>query len=128
MKLPPPYPDTVKAKSACLVQAQSDGTAQYILQEPKKLLRDTLWSSDIAGELEFVVDNQSVASLANIESRVSNEFYRPVIERVREGLRVAYSGAFRYKAGHLSPADWRPREFNSPPDVVCNWVLAKNAI
>ena len=24
--------------------------------------------------------------------------------------------------------DWRPREFNSPPDVVCNWVLEEGMI
>lgn len=23
--------------------------------------------------------------------------------------------------------EWRPREFNAPPDTVCNWVLAAGA-
>ena len=45
------------------------------------------------------------------------------MDRIRSGLRVLYDSPFEYKGGYLPPVDWRPREFNSPPDVVCNWVL-----
>ena len=77
-----------------------ESAKQRTLQEPRQLLRDTLWSSDYAGELEFVVDNQAVAALANIESRIANDFYRPAIERIRLGLHALFTGRFCYKGGH----------------------------
>ena len=45
----------------------------------------------------FVVDNQAVAALANLGARISNDFYKPVVERMRLGLRTAFADPFWYK-------------------------------
>ena len=47
--------------------------------------------------------------------------------KIWDGLRYLFETTFETKAGFLNPVEWRPREYNSPPDVVCNWVLAKRA-
>ena len=89
-----------------------------------RLKRDNLWvHSGSLPQLEFVVDNETVAGLMNVEVRVENEFYEPMIAGMRQNLFVAFPGSFDYKGGYLSCHDWRPREYNKQADAVCNWVL-----
>ena len=59
----------------------------------------------------------------NVEVQVENEFYEPMIARMRQNLFVAFSASCDYKGGYLSCHDWRPREYNKQADAVCNWVL-----
>ena len=49
------------------------------------------------------------------------------MQTIRIGILCMFANAFLPKAGYLNPVDLQPREFNSPPDAVCNWVLAKRA-
>ena len=88
--------------------------------------RDSLWLSGVP-QLEFVVDNTAAAGLANIELSISNPLYESAVHSIRLGLRKVFSDLFRPKGGFLNPVEWRPREFNAPPDTVCNWVLAAGA-
>ena len=124
LSLPHPYPGNRTPKNSIDFRKDSCG---YVLTLPKPMRRDTLWSSHGPTELEFVVDNKSVAGLANIETKISNEYYRPVVDRLRSGLKELYTSCFGFKGGFLPPVDWRPREYNGPPDVVCNWILERRS-
>ena len=58
---------------------------------------------------------------------ITNMHYRPMVDRIRSGLKDVFNTTIDFKAGYLLPVDWRPREYNSPPDAVCNWVLSSRA-
>ena len=73
-------------------------------------------------QLEFVVDNQSLAEIANGVGRITNEHYRMPLSRIQYRLRHLYR-TFEYKARFLDPVDWRAREFNMAADHVANCVL-----
>jgi hypothetical protein len=94
--------------------------AQVVL--PCMLSRDSLWKEGIP-QLEFVVDNQTLADLANLRVRITNEHYRPVVNRIRTNLRFAFTSGFVHKAGCLDPVDWRPREFNTAADLVADHII-----
>ena len=51
--------------------------------------------------------------------------YHGIVQGIRDGLRHAFAYHFELKAGYLNPVEWRPREFNSPPDTICNRVLSR---
>ena len=78
-------------------------------------------------QLEFVVDNQIVAGLANIEVHCTQKQYEAAVQRTRYRIMKLMTSTFDYKAGFLQPADWRPREFNSAADLVADHVLHKHA-
>ena len=91
---------------------------------PKQLNRDTLWTKGLPRpQLEFVVDNQAVAEIANGTGRITNDRYKAPLSRIQTRLRELYSRRFEYKAGFLDPVDWRPREFNSAADHAANCVI-----
>ena len=75
-------------------------------------------------QLEFVVDNQVLASIANGVASVTNEFYRPALDRIRLHIHQLYGRHVEYKARFLDPIDWRPRECNAAADHVANCVLS----
>ena len=75
-------------------------------------------------QLEFVVDNETLAHVSNGVCSVTNEYYRPPLDRIRTRLRFLYQSSFEYKAQFLDPIDWRPREFNTAADQVANNVIA----
>eukprot|EP00973_Karenia_brevis_P007195 975952-Karenia_brevis.AAC.1 len=54
-------------------------------------------------QVEFVVDNQSVAGLANATLAATNPFYKPCIRRIRERLATSYMKHCQYKAGFFDP-------------------------
>ena len=92
---------------------------------PATMERDALWCEFVPGpQLEFVVDNQSLADLANIHAKVTNDFYRPSVDRIRTNIQRAFAGYFSHKAGYLDPVDWRPREFNCSADLVADCAIA----
>ena len=64
-----------------------------------------------------------MAGSANIEMAVNTPLYEGEVHRIRQALKDIFSNTFETKAGYLNPVEWRPREYNSPPDTVCNWVL-----
>ena len=91
---------------------------------PLVLKRDSLWKKGLSRpQLEFVVDNQVLAEVANGKSSVSNEWYRLALDRIRTRLRHLFDAFFEYKGGFLEPVDWRPRECNKVADHVANCVL-----
>jgi len=95
---------------------------------PAFLARDGLWTRGVARtQLEFVVDNQKLANIANGLAAVANQFYQAPLDRIRAGLRQLFHAQFEYKATFLDPVDWRPREFNTAADHVANCVLAGQA-
>ena len=94
------------------------------MELPITLNRDELWAADAATmQLEFVVDNELLARLANLEARCANESYKPVVQRIRSRIRKLMSHFFSYKAGFLQLVDWRPREFNEAADLIADRVL-----
>ena len=94
-------------------RSKYDGRHTDDLQLPTPLRRDELWDKNMdTMQLEFVVDNQLVAALANMEARCTNDFYRPVVLRIRSRIRRLMQHSFACKAVFLQPVDWRPREFN----------------
>ena len=46
---------------------------------------------------------------------------------MRQNLFHLFISHFDYKGGFLSCHDWRPREFNTLADRVCNWVLDRQS-
>ena len=54
---------------------------------------------------------------------MTNDFHKPTVDRIRAGMKVIYGDTFDFKAGFLWPVDWRPREFNKPPDALCNTAM-----
>ena len=89
-----------------------------------RLKRDDLWlPAARRPQPEFVVDNETIANLLNLEARVENEFYEPTIARMRQNTFTAFSEYYEYKGGYLSCHDWRPGEFNKQADAACNWIL-----
>ena len=89
---------------------------------PWRMHSDVLFNEIDRPQVEFVVDNQTIAELMNLEARIVNDHYRPVINRVRGKFADIFT-SFDYKASYFPPLDWRPREYNSPPDVICNWII-----
>ena len=95
---------------------------------PLPLKRDELWTLNSPSvQLEFVVDNQLVAGLANVEVRCTCERYRLIVSRIRQHIRSLMTKSFDYKAGFLQPVDWRPREFNKAADLIADHVLDKRS-
>ena len=94
----------------------------------KPLKRDEIWTQACPNvQLEFVVDNQIVAGLANIVVHCTQKHYEPVVQRARYRIMNLIASTFDYKAGFLQPVDWRPREFNGAADLVADHVLYKHA-
>ena len=122
--LPAPYPGDKRSSG---LAPSGDAPAEKTLALPRLLRRDTLWLREGPPQLEFVVDNETLAGLANIEMISCNVFYDQHVRRIRDGLKHAFANHFAPKAGYLNPVKWRPREFNTPPDTVCNWVLARQS-
>ena len=92
---------------------------------PIFLKRDQIWKLGLLKpQLELVVDNQTLAAIANGVASVTNEFYRAPLDRIRQRLYLLYHRHFDYKGGFLDPIDWRPREYNTAADHVANCVLA----
>ena len=90
----------------------------------RRLQRDELWIHNAERpQLEFVIDNETVANHMNLEAKVDSDFYEPMITRMRQNVYKAFTETFEYKGGFLSCHEWRPREYNSQADAVCNWVL-----
>ena len=77
---------------------------------PKLLRKDALWPHFRAAQLEFVVDNETLAGLANVELSLSTATYQQSIGRIRHCLRRVFTKTFAPKAGYLNPVEWRPRE------------------
>ena len=85
---------------------------------------DKIWKRGLPRQqLELVVDNQTLANLANGEASVSNEYYRAPLDRIRMRLLYLFQHVFDYKADFLDPVDWRPREFNATADHAANCIL-----
>ena len=98
------------------------------LTVPRLLERDKIWSRALPRlQLEIVVDNQTLADVANGISGVTNDFYKQPFDRIRGRLLRLYEFEFDYKASFLEPVDWRPREYNTAADHVANCVLDKGA-
>ena len=56
-------------------------------------------------------------------SDVTNESYKSIVDRIRAGIGEVFAERFDFKAGFLWPVDWRPREFNKPPDFLSNAAM-----
>ena len=92
------------------------------------LARDEIWSMHcICLQVEFIVDNKTVGSIANGISKITNPHYQAPLDRIRGRLLQLFRDTFEYKACFLDPVDWRPREFNTAADHVANCVLADKA-
>ncbi|CAK0870153.1 unnamed protein product [Prorocentrum cordatum] len=92
------------------------------------LCRDEL--RDLGAErmqLEFVVDNLTLAEIGNGVTRNTNNRYRNTLDCLRLRLKTLYSSVFEYKAKYLDPIDWRTREHNQAADHIAHCVLAGRA-
>ena len=74
-------------------------------------------------QLEFVVDNLSVAGLANATQAVTNPMHEHTVHSVRTNLFQLYQGFFGYKGGYLDPVDWRAREWNGGADFLVKYAM-----
>ena len=66
---------------------------------PLKMVRDRLWSRGLSRlQLEFVVDNATVANIANGYVKINNEYYRAPLQRIRTRLLHLFQSRFEYKS------------------------------
>ena len=94
------------------------------LPVPLEMTRDNLWTKGLSRlQLEFVVDNESLANVSNGIASVANEFYRAPLDRIRTRLLHMFRDCYEYKASFLDPVDWKPREFNRAADHIANCIL-----
>jgi hypothetical protein len=130
LKLPFPDeigPDGGAASPPPSKKARLDMWDMGALPIPKPLARDSLWARVAARpQLEIVVDNQVLASIANGTAGVLNEYYRIPFNRIRDRIRRLFQEHFEYKGTFLDPIDWRPREHNAAADHVANCVMHDN--
>ena len=107
MKLPDPYPERLAVEPpvgrAAGFAKQLDVPREQRMR-PRRMRRDEWFGP---GELEFVLDNQTVAKLINVELRISNPFYAPAIHRLREKMERLYTVSFEFKAKMCNHCDWR---------------------
>ena len=129
LRLPKPFAGYQAVSVQATVPRQPDARDEYkVLPTPTCLQRDQLWQPFSAKpQLEFVVDNKTIAQLLNLETRICNLTYAKQIGKMRENLFLGYTRYFDYKCGFLSCFDWRPREFNKLSDRICNWVLDRKS-
>ena len=124
LNLPEPFEGYFTHVENMTVERVPTAASQRVMPSLRRLKRDGLWLAMAARpQLEFVVDNETVSDLMNLEARVANEFYAPMVARMRENTFTDFAQHFEYKAGFLPSHEWRPREFNKQADAVCNWVL-----
>ena len=91
---------------------------------PLRLQRDSLWTRHSAKpQLEFAVDNKTLADLINLEAHVTTPSYEAIVHRMRERCFALFWHTFGHKAGYLNTHDWRVRECNKAADLVCNVCL-----
>lgn len=126
--LPYPSTDPTSGLVHCALLAKKTRTVEWNIGSVPRfasLPRDDLWLMGMSRpQLEIVVDNQTLAEVANGTAGISNELYRAPLNRIRENLHHLFSHRFGYKGDFLDPVDWRPREFNAAADHVANCVLA----
>ena len=96
-----------------------------LLTLPRFLKRDLLWFNkgpQTNVQVEFVVDNASLADLANGVLAIKNDFYKAPVHRIRNRIREIFD-VVQYKGLFLEPVDWRPREYNTAADHIANYIL-----
>ena len=103
LKLGEPYPGRTYTPPESLEQRTSK-LAAASCELPRMMNRDSLWLSTGPPQLELFVDNQTVAGLLNAEQAVTNEFYLPIVSRIRLTCFDLYNNFFAHKAGFFPPA------------------------
>ena len=85
---------------------------------------DRLWCQGASrSQLEIVVDNLTLADIANGTAALANERYLLPLDRIRCRLMLLFKHHFEYKGTFLEPVDWRPREHNKAADHVANCAM-----
>ena len=98
-KLPKPFDGYLNHGTRVAKDRGSNMPSQGEMPPLSRLKRDNLWvHSGSRLQLEFGVDNEKAAGLMNVEVRVENEFYEPMIARMRQSLFVAFLVALITKA------------------------------
>ena len=70
-------------------------------------------------QLEFVLDNFSVAGLANSATSITNDKYGPLVTVIRRRLNDVY-WLYDDKASFVDPVAWRARERNKGADHLAS--------
>lgn len=99
--LPAPYPGTPSMGlqvDAGRMDAEKD-TIPREMTLPKTLFKHSMWLTTGPTKLEFIVDNETLAGLANLELAVSNPVHYRQVCNIRSGLKGLFSGGFRGKSG-----------------------------
>ena len=89
---------------------------------PDALSWDTHWSSD-CNQLEFVTDNETLASILNGRALVKSNEHEHVLRSSINHLERMYSGTFVPRCWALAPVLWRPRQHNKLADGLVNCAM-----
>ena len=81
---------------------------------------DWNWSQP-HGQLQFVVDNQTVAAILNGESVNTAPYYTPLCRRVANKLFTLFSRGWAPKG--RTWIQWRPRKWNQEADAAANAII-----
>ena len=127
LPLPPPFysNQTTDGENIPATGDQPSGSQGPSSDLPPSLSRDMLFytHSSRRVQLEFVVDNQTVAGFANATVAIASAKYGDVVNYIGLCFHSLFRLWFDYKAERLDPVDWRAREWNTGADA-----LVKHAI
>ena len=96
---------------------------------PEPLGRDALFISHSSDrcQVEFCVDNLTVAGLANGTMAITNAKYEQRVHNIWRNLTNLFLHHVDYKANRLDPVDWRPREWNTGADYLVKFAIATSS-
>jgi hypothetical protein len=95
-KLPKPFEGylTISERPTKARMVSTEG--HHVMPTLRPLKRDGLWlHNSERPQLEFIVDNETVAGLMNLEARVENQFYAPMVARMRQNVCDVFFPPFR---------------------------------
>ena len=89
---------------------------------PDALGWDAHWNSD-CNQLEFVTDNETLASILNGRAQVKSNEHEHVLRSSINYLERLYACTFVPRYWVLAPALWRPRQHNKLADGLVNCAM-----
>ena len=89
---------------------------------PDLLSRDTYWCSDYS-QLEFVTDNETLASILNGSALIQSNEHEQILRTSVSRLERLFSDVFVPRYWVTNPVLWRPRQHNKLADALVNCAM-----
>ena len=83
---------------------------------------DAVWATGCK-QVEFVVDNQLLADIMAGQAQCNNERCDNLVKLAMNDVFDIFDTGFTSRGGYRSLVTWRPREYNSLADALCNQCM-----